>query len=117
MSEIEYHGWVALASSKSEWADDDWDRAWSSIDKYIDGFGGQDGHAVTITEPTNAIRTLSFHGITRDPADRLLQLMQFVAGVLEASYGELVITPGDRFDWRATRRYRLSEGRVIACDS
>jgi len=74
-------------------------------------------NAVTVTEPTNAMRTLSFNGLTEDAPERLLRLMDFVAGVLDASYGELIITPGAGFDWRAARRYRLSEGKVRACDS
>jgi hypothetical protein len=117
MSEIEYHGWIVLASSRNEWADDDWDHAWSAIDDQIKGFGPEDGHAVTVTEPTNAMRTLSFHGLTEDAPERLLRLMEFVAGVLDASYGELIITPGAGFDWRTARRYRLSGGRVKTCDS
>ncbi len=117
MSEIEYHGWIVLASSRDKWTDDDWDRAWSMIDEHIKTFEAEDGHAVAVTEPTNSMRTLSFHGLTKDAPDRLHQLMEFVAGILDSSYGELLISPSERFDWRTARRYRLSERRLMACDS
>lgn len=117
MSEIEYHGWIVLASSRDDWADDDFQRAFSEIDEYIKDFGLEGGHSMGVAEAGGYMHTLSFHGLTLDAPERLHQLMEFVSRVFDAAYGELMIAQGGRFDWPTARRYRLSEGRVTACGS
>jgi hypothetical protein len=117
VSEIEYHGWIVLASSHDEWADDDWGRALANVAERVSEFATENGHAVTVTEPTNSMQTLSLHGLTDEPPDRVLQLVEFIVSVLDSSYGEMIIAPAVRFDWSAARRYRLSNGKLTACDS
>jgi hypothetical protein len=117
MSEIEYHGWIVLASSRDDWADDEFRRAFSEIDQYIKDFGLEGGHSMGVAEAAGYMHTLFFHGLTLDAPERLYQLMEFVSGVFDAAYGELVLAQGRRFDWTTARRYRLSEGRVAASGS
>jgi hypothetical protein len=116
MSEIEYHGWIVLASSRRDRADDDFERGFAQVDEYIKAFGEEAGHAMSITEAGGFMHTLSLQGYTEDTPARLHQLMEFVGGVFDGAYGELLIQQGEGFDWREVRRYRLSEGRVVACD-
>jgi len=88
---IEYHGWVALATSQTEWSDSDFEDAFRQVESLIRTLPAENGHDPIMPEGTLLPRVVYFKGIGVESVTPVVRVVEMIAKVLDQSYGEITV--------------------------
>jgi hypothetical protein len=115
---IEYHGWVALATSHDDWCDSDLEEGFRRVEERLQRLVVENGHDPVMPAWRVLPRMVYFKGNEAESVAPVLHVRQEVAAVFDKAYGELVAFDNKdgqdiRFDLALADRYRLVDGEVM----
>ena len=118
---IEYHGWVALATSQENWSDGDFEEACQQVSKVIRSLCPEQGHDPSMPDCQNVPQMVYLKGIAVESKAPVIRVLEQIGAVFDRAYGEIVIFKGNGDhqypDWSRITRYRLDSGKVNNVDS
>lgn len=115
----EYHGWIALATSRDDWDDGDLEEAYSKVERLLSRLNPEGGHWALLTDSGMLPRMVYLNCFDADSVTVPEELMKEVAIVFDRAYGELAVfnapTPDALWHPAGVRRYVLAEGKFSPC--
>lgn len=111
---LEYHAWVVLATSASDWDDGEWDRACEKVNQLLARLRLEDGHRVQMSEASQCPTTVYLSGFDVGSVDLVKEVLPDIAIICNASYGELVVYgwPGPQ-SLPSSERYIFTHGKIV----
>lgn len=113
---IEYHGWVALATSCQDWSDGDFEESFARVRDAIQALAPEQGHDPVMPRSELLPQMLYFSGYEADSIAPVLDVIREIAAVFDRAYGELVACnqPASSVGWDFSfvTRYRLVGGQL-----
>jgi len=110
---IEYHAWIALATSHEEWDDGDLEQGYSQVEQMLARADAEEGHWGLLTDSSMLPRLVYLNCIDADSITNPLDLMADIAVVFDRAYGELAAFNAPTLDvwWNpaGVERYVLAE--------
>lgn len=118
---IEYHGWVALATSHDDWCNADFAEGFRRVRESLQRLVAENGHDPVMPDWRALPQMVYAKGNEAESAAPVLHVIQEVGAVFDKAYGELVVfdDKGDQnahFDLALADRYRLIDGGVTIAD-
>ena len=118
---IEYHGWVALASSHQDWSYSDFDEGFCQVSSLLQRLSPEDGHDCIMPAGEVLPKVAYFKGADVASLAPVLDAVQEIVRIFDLAYGELVAfdNRGDQnasFAVALADRYRLEHGQIILID-
>ncbi|HOI54377.1 MAG TPA: hypothetical protein PLP01_03940 [Phycisphaerae bacterium] len=112
---IEYHGWIALATSRDDWDDGDLQEAYSKVEQLLSQVNPEEGHWAVLTDSRMLPRMVYLNCTDTDSVTVPAALMKDIAAVFDKAYGELAALSVPTVDvrWSPARveHYVLAEGK------
>jgi hypothetical protein len=113
---IEYHGWIALATSHGDWSDDDFENGVEQVARAIAYLRPNAGHEPILPDCNVLPRVLYLKGNEVESLDAVLRAIEQVGAVFDGAYGELAVfeetSPSSRRDSSVVTRYSVADGRL-----
>ena len=119
---VEYHGWVALATSQAEWSDVDFDHAVREVGSLVENLSRERGHDPAMPDSDTLPRVVYLNGGDTQSALPAVRLLERIGGVFDKAYGEVVILADEGAQnehWRFAEalRYRLVDGTLTKVEA
>ncbi len=110
---IEYHGWVALATSQADWSDGELESGYQRVAQVIERLCPDDGHEAFLPVCHVLPRVLYLKVSCVESLGLVFRTIEEVVAVFDGAYGELVAGDSEgRWDSSVVTRYRLADGKL-----
>ena len=118
---VEYHGWVALATSQDDWNDGDFEEGFHRVRELLRDLVVENGHEPLMPDGTLLPQMIYLKGSQAGSLAPVLHILQEITAVFDKSYGELAVFDDSGgqshcFDSAIATRYRLVGGNVLRVD-
>jgi len=114
---IEYHGWIALATSQDDWDDGDFENGYEAVMQALEHLYLAQGHEPLLPDCAVLPRVLYLKGSEVESLDLVFRVIEEVGAIFGRAYGELtVLEEGEPDGCRGpsvASRYSLVDGRLI----
>lgn len=105
---IEYHGWIALATSQTDWSDGDFDAAFNKVEQVIETLNPENGHDPIFPEATVLPRVVYLKGVGVESEREIISAARDIAALFDRAHGEIVMF--DEKTGREAKRVVIENG-------
>ncbi len=113
---VEYHGWIALATSREDWDDGDLAEAYERVRRVLPLLNPEEGHWAIMTDAAVLPRMVYLNGFDVDSLDAPKKLVKEIAAVFDRAYGEVgaLEMPSLSAPWTPSSvdRYAVVDGKL-----
>ena len=113
---IEYHGWIALATSHDDWCNGDLADAFGRVEEALEQLRPEDGQEARMPDCDLLPKVVYLKGSEAESLDAVLRVLQETCTIFDRAYGELTVfrveDPNDRWAFSRVTRYPVVDGRI-----
>jgi hypothetical protein len=112
---IEYHGWIALATSRQDWSDGDFEDGFQQVAKALVQLRPDEGHEPLMEDCELLPRIVYLKGMGAKSLDLVFRVIETVGCTFDRAYGELSAMEHDlRAPWNSSlvSRYLVINGAL-----
>lgn len=114
---IEYHGWVALATSHKDWSDGDFEEGFQRVRDAIKALATEEGHDPIMPNSDLIPQIVHFNGYHAVSLAPVMHAVQEIGAIFDKAYSELVVfdhaDPIVGWDFALVTRHRLVDGQLM----